>query len=440
MKFFSITVTISNRWVKSSFNMFPGKSCFSQLIQAKMLKSDHQGLESAAKCIRDGLLVAFPTETVYGLGADALNEPAVEAIFKLKRRPSTNPLIVHIEHIGLAEKLISLNSIEKSVFDCLAISFWPGPLTLGTYIDVRYYNTSSEQIIVSITEINISIYSFTYSVIPASAIVPGIVTAFTGMIALRSPAHPIAQKLLNLAGVPIAAPSANIHGHVSPTLSQHVWDDFKDSNIHIIDGDFDVPFRTGNRGVTCIHGIESTVVKINADSKSILILREGIVSKESIMSTLQKFNFSDWVVQVKSNKVVFEKIPLSKPNSINIEGFTKAQISPGQGISHYSPRTACYIVDHVPSKISSEPFENHPAIKHYKLKDCVVIDFGQTLQNLKNQVIDYCDLSPSADVKEGAKNLFLELRRADKIPNIKLILIASLRPEHQYDIGPALTS
>jgi L-threonylcarbamoyladenylate synthase len=104
--------------------------------KAEVLNADQPGLESAAKLIRDGRLVAFPTETVYGLGANALNESAVAAIFTLKRRPSSNPLIVHIEHIGFVEKLTSLNRIERSVFECLATSFWPGPLTIGMTVNI----------------------------------------------------------------------------------------------------------------------------------------------------------------------------------------------------------------------------------------------------------------------------------------------------------------
>ncbi len=186
-------------------------------------------IAEAAQAIRDGKLVAFPTETVYGLGANALDANAVERIFATKGRPKTSPLIVHVASVEMAREL---GSEWSAVSEMLARRFWPGPLTL---------------------------------VVPKNSNVPDIVTAGLGSVGLRIPAHPMALELLRAAGVPIAAPSANKFTELSPTRAEHVLASFGHTLI-VLDGG------------PCTVGIESTVF----DVAGMRILRPGMVSRKDI--------------------------------------------------------------------------------------------------------------------------------------------------------------
>jgi len=202
-------------------------------VAARILTLD-AGLEEAATRLRGGQLVAFPTETVYGLGANALNANAVAAIFTAKGRPSTNPVIVHVADIASAQ---ALSADWTPIAAVLAQRFWPGPLTL---------------------------------VVRAAADVPSIVMAGGTTVGVRMPAHPGALALIAAAGCPIAAPSANRSEAISPTQAEHVagglgaWVD----DLLILDGG------------ACQIGIESTVV--DATGESAVILRLGDVSEMDI--------------------------------------------------------------------------------------------------------------------------------------------------------------
>jgi len=189
-------------------------------------------LERAAGIIRGGGLVAFPTETVYGLGADAMNVKAVGRIFAAKGRPATNPLIVHL-HEAEAAKVLAREWPTAAVL--LADRFWPGPLTL---------------------------------ILRKSPSVPDAVTAGLSTVALRVPAHPVARALLRAAEIPVAAPSANPYMAVSPTTAAHVAEGLGDAVDMILDG-----------GPTPV-GIESTVVDLSGESPR--LLRPGSISREEI--------------------------------------------------------------------------------------------------------------------------------------------------------------
>ncbi len=184
-------------------------------------------IKEAAERIRGGELVAFPTETVYGLGANALDAAAVARIFALKGRPATSPLIVHVASIAMARTLVTEWPLEA---EQLARKYWPGPLTL---------------------------------VLPKIAAIPDIVTAGLPTVGLRMPNHPLALALIEESGVPIAAPSANRFMQLSPTIAQHVIDTFGDA-VPVLDGG------------PCQVGIESTVVSI-ADGK-VTLLRPGMIA------------------------------------------------------------------------------------------------------------------------------------------------------------------
>lgn len=174
----------------------------------------HEAIERAAEALRSGKLVAFPTETVYGLGASALDSAAVAKIFAAKGRPGNNPLIVHVES---AEAARALAADWPAAAERLAEKFWPGPLTL---------------------------------VLPKRDCVPAITTAGAPTVALRSPAHPIARALLKAARLPVAAPSANRSQEVSPTLASHVLRSLGERVDVVLDG-----------GPTT-GGIESTVLDL----------------------------------------------------------------------------------------------------------------------------------------------------------------------------------
>jgi L-threonylcarbamoyladenylate synthase len=193
-------------------------------------------LQQAADLLRAGRLVAFPTETVYGLGAHALDEEAVRKVFEAKGRPPANPLIVHVA--GVAEARL-LAAAWPAAADRLAERFWPGPLTL---------------------------------IVPRMSHIPDMVTAGLGTVALRSPAHPVARALLAAAGIPVAAPSANRFTRISPTTAAHVAKDLGERIDLILDG--------GPTGV----GIESTVLDLSGEVP--VLLRPGAVSRQAIEAVI----------------------------------------------------------------------------------------------------------------------------------------------------------
>lgn len=202
------------------------------MLHTEILIADSASIAKAADLIRLGDLVAFPTETVYGLGANALDEMAIAKIFTAKGRPTADPLIVHIADLNQVELLVSgMDDLALS----LAERFWPGPLTL---------------------------------VLPKTETVPDLVTSGLNSVAVRFPSHPVALALIKAAGVPIAAPSANLFGHTSPTTAGHVAADLGGRIAMILDG-----------GATTV-GVESTVVQISGGMAR--ILRVGGISRESI--------------------------------------------------------------------------------------------------------------------------------------------------------------
>ena len=189
-------------------------------------------IDRAAATLRAGRLVAFPTETVYGLGAHALDENAVRRIFAVKGRPADNPLIVHLVD---AADLDALVSTVTPLARRLAARYWPGPLTL---------------------------------VLQAASAVPAVTRGGLATVAVRVPDHPVALRLLRAAGVPVAAPSANRSGRPSPTTAQHVRADLGDAVDVIVDGG------------ACELGVESTVV----DARGVVptVLREGMITREDL--------------------------------------------------------------------------------------------------------------------------------------------------------------
>ena len=196
----------------------------------------HRAVAEGAEALRRGEMTAFPTETVYGLGANALSEEAVKKIFAAKKRPLYDPLIVHIGDIGQLEPLVgTLPETARK----LAQVFWPGPLTL---------------------------------VLPKSAAVPDLVTSGHPTVAVRMPSNPWARELIRRSGVPVAAPSANLFGRTSPTTAAHVEDQLAGSYAVLIDAG------------ACRVGVESTVLSLAGEEP--LLLRSGGVSREEIEAVI----------------------------------------------------------------------------------------------------------------------------------------------------------
>jgi L-threonylcarbamoyladenylate synthase len=232
---------------------------------------DPEAIRAAAEIIRRGDLVAFPTETVYGLGANALDAGAVAKIFAAKGRPSFNPLIVHVGSVAQARELTTEWTAAAAK---VAAAFWPGPLTI---------------------------------VLPKKPHVPDIVSAGLATVALRLPSHPVARLLLEQAGVPIAAPSANRSTELSPTRAEHVAKSLGDRVELILDG-----------GLTEV-GLESTVVDLTGETA--VILRPGRVSLEELNAV---------VATVRSGE---------QP----LEG--EARSSPGMMERHYAPQARLELFD-----------------------------------------------------------------------------------------------
>lgn len=237
-------------------------------MPARILAPSPANLKRVAARLRRGGIAAIPTETVYGLAANALNAAACRKIFAAKRRPADDPLIVHVAGLRDAEHLAVFNPAGRA----LARNFWPGPLTL---------------------------------VLPRKKIIPDVVTSGQSTVALRSPSHPVARRLLALARIPLAAPSANLFGYVSPTTAEHVRDGLGDRISEILDG--------GRSQV----GVESTIVDLS-DPAGFRILRPGAVSARQIAQCLRQAGVSPRELRRKPRTVV---------------------LSPGQLGQHYSPAT-----------------------------------------------------------------------------------------------------
>lgn len=287
---------------------------------------DPASLRVAADTIRAGGLVAFPTETVYGLGCDALNPDAVQQVFRAKRRPAFDPLIVHV-----ADRTM-LNLVVRDVpplAQRLMERFWPGPLTL---------------------------------VLLKQARVPDAVTAGSPTVAVRQPAHPVAQALLKAAGIPIAAPSANPFGYVSPTTASHVLDGLGEEVSVILDGG------------PCPIGVESTILSL-ADPTPRL-LRPGGVARQDIEAVIG-----------------LVEGPASQGS---------VSLAPGQSPRHYATRT--------PVTILSE--DRHPEAQE---RAGLLAMSPATHHRLVGRFCAVEVLSSSGDLAEAAANLFAALRRLDRL-------------------------
>jgi L-threonylcarbamoyladenylate synthase len=309
------------------------------IIAAQNGESGRAGILYAADILKRGGLVAFPTETVYGLGADALNGEAVARIFTAKGRPIDNPLIVHIEHILQIERLAVNIPAEAYI---LAERFWPGPLTL---------------------------------VLESAQVVPPETTGGLDTVALRLPQHRVALELLRAAGVPVAAPSANLSGRPSPTTARHVLDDLSGRIDAVLDGG------------PCTVGVESTVLDIRNGEP--LLLRPGGVTMEEISAVLGK----------ECRLAAWEQGSPSPPPS------------PGLKYAHYSPRAPLYLVTGHPSAVLSKL---RGLVEHYHELGKIV-GLLVSSENVGKLACEQMEVLGSRhDPAAQATELFAALRRFDE--------------------------
>lgn len=296
--------------------------------KARVLRGTPRNLALLARVLREGELVAVPTETVYGLAANAFDAKACREIFRAKRRPATDPLIVHLASAsGLGDVCVPNASVRK-----LAAAFWPGPLTI---------------------------------VLPKAAAIPDVVTAGRDSVAVRVPAHPMFRRLLKLTGLPLAAPSANPFGYVSPTTAEHVVHGLGTRIPYILDG-----------GASQI-GLESTIVDLRDEARPRL-LRPGAITQRDLERVLRR------PVEVVKRK--------ASPSS------ARGQIAPGLLTRHYSPRTPVVLHEALsiaaPAKHAGEAFV-----------------FLQKPEQVSGRNVFFLDRR--GDLRAAARRLFATLRRLD---------------------------
>ncbi len=303
-------------------------------------KNSGKVIQQACEILSNGELLAIPSETVYGLGADATSDSAISRIYKIKKRPHINPLILHVSNIKMVEQFAETNTL----FYSLSKYFWPGPLTV--ILNQKKNNEISK-----------------------------LATSNLSSVAVRLPDNKIFQNIIEKFNNPIAAPSANISGNISPTNPYHVYEDFGEEIKLIIDGG------------QSEKGVESTVVDIR--SQDIIILRHGPITQKML-----------------ENKVDCK---------IKKKGSNKKILSPGQMFKHYSPSKKLIINSIKPTK------------------NCSFLGFSNIMPDKKFDGIAL-NLSNSGDLNEAASNLFKMLRFLDKTDTQEIVVA----PIPNKDVGFAI--
>ena len=330
--------------------------------------------KKAIELLKNDDVVGMPTETVYGLAADCFNSEAVESIFRIKGRPMDNPLICHISSLEMLKVLVdpqwNVTESVKRVID----AFWPGPLTL---------------------------------LLPAHPNLPKCVTAGLKTVGVRFPSHPVAQELIRLAGVPLAAPSANLSGRPSPTTAEHVFTDLHDRIDWIVDG--------GN----CDVGLESTVVDLLKSPP--LILRPGGITQKMLQTIVPD-------VKVYQQKK-FRSVINNANNEDSIDLDESRPSTPGMKYKHYAPNAPVllFALKDVPEgtlSVSEISGLLAPRIREHLIRSGKNFD-GSKIIRLRvsnDSSSDISDtlifkeifLSETGDLSEIAQNLFSALREADQ--------------------------
>ena len=299
-------------------------------------KKANDAIKLAAKIIKEGGLVVFPTETVYGLGGNGLDAEAAKKIYAAKGRPSDNPLIIHISRPEDAEKYCFTNEY----FYRLAKAFMPGPLTV---------------------------------ILPKRDIIPSSVTGGLDTVAVRVPSHPVARTLISEAGVPIAAPSANISGKPSPTIAAYVAEDMNGRVDMIIDGG------------DCEIGLESTIIKL--DGGKAILLRPGAITRDAL-------------------ECVCESVEIA-PAVSEALGENERPLSPGMKYRHYAPTSPLIL-------LSGDEKEKLAFMQNAaKTENCAILCYDEESDKLSGGKL--LPIGKKDDLAHQAKVLFTTLRDADKL-------------------------
>lgn len=293
-------------------------------------------IDECAQIIKQGGLVAFPTETVYGLGADATDAEAARKIYAAKGRPSDNPLIIHVSSPSDADKY----AYTGELYESLSKAFMPGPLTV---------------------------------IMRKKDIIPESVTGGLDTVAVRCPSHPIATKLISKCGVAIAAPSANLSGSPSPTCARHVTDDLNGIVDAIIDGG------------ECEIGLESTIVKI--DGNSLTLLRPGAITADALRCVCEKVEIAPAVTEMLAEN--------------------ERPLSPGMKYKHYAPTVPLVLLEGENDTVMSFLQNAQDAER------CAVLCYHEELDELRSERL--IDIGAKDDLTTQAQRLFSALRRADEL-------------------------
>ncbi len=305
-------------------------------MQTQLLNAnDKKAIQTAAQVLKNGGLVGIPTETVYGLAADALNGAAVARIFEAKGRPMDNPLIVHISEF---EQIYPLVKQVPEAAKKLADRFWPGPLTI---------------------------------ILPKADIIPDEVSAGLDTVAVRFPSHPVARAIITAAGLPLAAPSANLSGRPSPTTAEHVMNDLSGKIEAVLDG--------GACGV----GVESTVITLATNPPR--LLRPGGVTLEQLRSVLGEVEMDSAVLN-----------PLKEGARVS---------SPGMKYKHYSPKADVVILDG-----SFSAYKSY--VNRHNTKGTAALCYNGEDAELVVPAVCY---GGEQDYSELARELFDALRKLDEM-------------------------
>ena len=321
-------------------------------------------IQEAAQEIKKGNLVLFPTETVYGIGANALDQNAVKKIFIAKGRAQDNPLIVHVSNMQMVEDIVeNIGTVERKLIE----KFWPGPLTI-------IFQRKEKELI------------------------PDVVTANLDTVGILMPSNLIAQKLIEKAGVPIAAPSANVSGRPSGTKIEDIIAELDGKVEYILDG-----------GFTDI-GLESTVIRVKENE--INILRPGKITKEQLEEVAKDVKIDEHVLtKVEQNEVV---------------------TSPGMKYRHYAPNTKCMMVYSQDEEKMIEKIKEIVEEQKHMNKKVLVIGRGDHLKNYS--ITNKWNMG--ATLEEIAKNIFTLLRKVDK-EQVDLVIIEGVG---EKGLGLAITN
>jgi L-threonylcarbamoyladenylate synthase len=359
--------------------------------------ADDEHLGQAAALLRAGGVVAMPTETVYGLAADALNPRACATIFEVKGRPRFDPLIVHVADAAMLEQVCTAAALRDARVTALAQRFWPGPLTV---------------------------------VLPKCEAIPDIVTAGLATVAVRVPAHPVARELIRRVGRPLAAPSANRFGCLSPTTAAHVQAQLGDRIPLILDGG------------PCAIGVESTIVDLSRPDAPPRVLRPGGITMEALAQTLADLDAAStppaserrlhnpagqagpetgWAVEGPGPGRMANTRTFAKPQvrlvptgdgTVSGDDPTAAPMAPGQLASHYAPHTPLRLLDQDADVLAAlrATASTHPGapprVGLLTLRPPAAAVVARAFA-----VVEV--LSSSGDLREAAANLFAALHRLD---------------------------